>query len=523
MAVAYDPRRPPLVLLVPALAAGAGMLVPLGYLVTRALEGTGAGAAELILRARTLELLGNTLALVACVLALSTLIALPLALLVTRTDLAPRRAISILCVLPLAIPGYVMAYALIGLSGYYGFLNAAFGVTLPRLQGLFGATLALSLYVFPYIFLNLRSALLGMDPSLVEAARSLGRSPWRTFRDVTLPHLMPALLSGWLVVGLYVIGDFGAVALMRYEVFSYAIYNQYAGAFDRVYAAWLSLILVALTVSILFAEGFLARRRRYARTGTGVARAAAPFRLGRWRPLAYAFLGLVFAASIGLPLAVILYWMSFGGEAVDWSRIAAAAARTAATAAPAAALATLLALPVALLSARFSSRPIWFLERLAYFGYAVPPLPFALAMVFFALSTLPALYQTLPLLVLAYGLSFLALAVGPARAALLQAGGRMEEAARSLGRSGAAAFLAVTLPTISRSLVAGFLLVFILVVKELPIAALLAPTGWTTLSMNVFSRTVEGQLFEAAPYALITVVFSSLFVGLILSHEGRRR
>ena len=84
-----------------------------------------------------------------------------------------------------------------------------------------------------HVSLSLRTAWLNLDPALEETARSLGKSPARVFWHVTLPQLWPALVSGWLIVGLYVIGDFGAIALMRYEVFSYAIFTQYGGAFDR--------------------------------------------------------------------------------------------------------------------------------------------------------------------------------------------------------------------------------------------------------------------------------------------------
>lgn len=519
---AFSTKRPPLVLLVPAILVGAGMLVPLVYLLVRATNADPALVAELVLRRRTLTLFLNTLELTACVLALTTTIALPLAWLVVRSDLKHKKALAILSVLPLAVPGYVMAYALIGLSGYYGPLNHFFGVTLPRPQGLFGASLALSLYTFPYIFLNLRAALLGMDPSLEESARSLGRTRFQSFRDVTLPHLVPALLAGWLVVGLYVLGDFGVIALMRYEVFSFAIYNQYAGAFDRFYAAWLSLMLMGLTLSFLTIEGLAMRNRRFARVGTGVQRRAVLVKLGRARLLAKLFLGLVYTASLGLPLFVILFWLTRSPAELDWAALWPTAARTAGAALPGALLASLLALPLVILTVRYRSTSTWFVERLAYFGYAVPPLTFALAMVFFSLGVAPVLYQTLGLLIAAYALSFVALAMGPVRSALLQTGGRMEEAARSLGRGPVAAFASVTLPLISRSLLAGGMLVFILIVKELPITFLLAPTGYTTLSMNIFARTSEGMLLEAAPYALVTILFSSLFVGLILRYEGSR-
>lgn len=474
---------------------------------------------QVILRQRNLILMGNTLQLVAVVLAIGTVIALPMAWLLTRSDIGHKRLLSFLMVMPLAVPGYVMAYALIGLSGYYGFMRHWFGFSMPPLRGLWGAGLALSLYTFPYIFLNLRAAFLGMDPALEETARSLGKSRWQIFRHVLLPQFWPALVASWLIVALYVIGDFGAVALMRYEVFSYAIYTQYSGAFDRTYAAWLALILLALTVALLIGQRAVTRNRRHARTGTGAARRARPADLGRWRVVAWAGVVLVALISLGLPLMVLAHWMRLGVGAMDWAMLAASAASTALIAAPVAVLAAGLALPVVLLSLRHDGLFPRLIDRLAYLGYATPSLAFALAMVFFALQAAPWLYQSFALLAFAYVTSFLALALGPIRLGLMQIGKRQEEAARGLGASPGRAFAAVVLPRLRRPMVAGAVLVFIMVVKELPIAWILAPTGFRTMSMNVFGRTVEGMMAEAAPYALAIILFSSLFVGLILKYE----
>ena len=114
------------------------MLLPFVYLVARAFEADGAALLEIVFRPRNLMLLRNTLTLTVCVLLLTTLIALPLAWLVVRSDLKHKKFHAIMGVLPLAVPGYVMAYALIGLSGYYGFASHFFGIRLPRPQGLLG-------------------------------------------------------------------------------------------------------------------------------------------------------------------------------------------------------------------------------------------------------------------------------------------------------------------------------------------------------------------------------------------------
>lgn len=509
-----------MILLLPALVVGIGTCLPVVWLVLRALDADPGQLSHIILRGRNLMLMGNTLKLVAVVLAIGTALALPLAWLLTRSDIRRKGLWSFLMVMPLAVPGYVMAYALIGLSGYYGFMMHWFGFSMPPLRGLWGAGLALALYTFPYIFLNLRAAFLGMDPALEETARSLGKSRWQIFRHVLLPQFWPALVASWLIVALYVIGDFGAIALMRYEVFSYAIYTQYSGAFDRTYTAWLALILLGLTVLLLTGQRAVTRNRRHARTGTGAARRARPVALGRWCWLAGAGIAAVALVALGLPLLVLLHWMRLGVAQMDWPALAQSAGTTALIAAPVAVLAALLALPVVLLSLRHDGRFPRTIDRLAYMGYATPSLAFALAMVFLSLQIAPWLYQSFALLIFAYVMSFLALALGPIRLGLMQIGRRQEEAARSLGAGPGRAFARVVLPRLRRPMVASAVLVFIMVVKELPIAWILAPTGTRTLSMNVFGRTVEGMMAEAAPFALAIIGFSSLFVGLILKYEA---
>jgi len=509
--------------LIPASLAGIGTLVPLVYLALRAFEADPVTVQRLVWRPRTWTLLVNTVSLTGGVMALTTLMAVPLAWLMVRSDLRWRRWITILAVVPLAIPGYVVAYALISLGGNQGFLTQVLGVAVPRPSGYWGAVAALSLYTYPYLFLNVRAALLGLDPSLEESARSLGYGGRAMFRSVILPQLRPALLAGWLVIALYVLGDFGVVALMRYEAFSYAIYLQYASAFDRTYAAWLSLILLALTLGIVATEGRLLGRRRYARVGSGSQRAVLVTRLGAWAPLAHAYAATVILAAIGLPALVLGYWMvQAPPDAAAWRSVTEAFVRTASVAAPAALATAAAAMSVAYLATRVQLPGSRLIERLAYLGYAIPPVSLALALVFFSLRSVPWLYQTTCLLIGAYVISFLALAIGPIRSALLQVPARLEEAARSLGRRPFTAFFQATFPVIRRPVVAGTALVLMVAMKELPLTYLLAPTGFHTLAVRVFTRTSEAMLAEAAPFALAIVLFSSLFVGLLISYEGRR-
>jgi iron(III) transport system permease protein len=498
-------------------------LVPIVYLVLRTFEADLGTVQRLVLRERTWTLMANTLTLTGGVLLLATVMAVPLAWLTVRSDLRWRRLVTILAVVPLAIPGYVVAYALISLGGTNGFLSQLLGTVVPRPSGYWGAAVALTLYTYPYLFLNVRAALLGLDPSLEESARSLGHGSRGVIWRVVLPQLRPALLAGWLVIALYVLGDFGVVALMRYEAYSYAIYLQYASAFDRTYAALLSLILLGLSLLIVASEGRLLGTRRYARTGSGAQRAIQATRLERWSAAAYAYVALVLLTSLGLPFVVLASWLVLAPpSAAAWQAVTEAFVRTASVAVPAAVITALAAMPIAYLAARVHLRGSQVIERLAYLGYAIPPVSLALALVFFSLRSVPWLYQTTTILVIAYVISFLALAIGPVRSALLQVPPRLEEAARSLGRRPFVAFFQTTFPLIRRPVVAGTALVLMVAMKELPLTFLLAPTGFTTLAVRVFTRTSEGMMAEAAPFALAIVVFSSLFVGLLVSYEGRR-
>jgi iron(III) transport system permease protein len=517
-------RRPPLPLLLPAALTVLGVLTPLSYLVLRAFGADAQGLREIVFRQRNLELAGSTLLLTAAVLLTTTLIALPLALLAARTTFRPRRLLMLLGVLPLAIPGYVGAYAMLAASGAGGAIDTLTGIAWPGPSGFWGALGVLTLFTFPYLFLNLHAALRGQDPALEDAARLLGRSPWQTFVSVTVPYLRPAWLSGALLTALHVLGDFSVVSLMRYPTFSAAIYQQYTAAYDRVYSAWLALLLLVLTGVVLWLEALLMRGVFLTRVSPGGARTLSTVRLGRFTPLAWAFVLLLAGAALVVPLGTTLYWLRPGTGVVgmgasDWSGLWEALGSALGAASLAALTTTALAFPLAYIGSRYSGRWARFTERAAYLGYATPPLAFALALVFFSLRVVPPLYQTLPLLILAYTLHFVAEAVGPLRTGLTRATPRLEEAARVLGLRPVQTLTRVTLPLLRPGLLVSAAFVFLSVMKELPLTLLLAPIGFETLARNVWAYTEEAQYASAAPYALALTACGALLTLLILQRE----
>ena len=195
-------------------------------------------------------------------------------------------------------------------------LDGPFGVDrLPEIYGFPGALLTLTLLTYPYVLLTVRAALRRMDRSLEESSRGLGRNSWSTFFQVTLPQLRPSIAAGGLLVGLYTLSDFGAVSLLRYETFTWAIFIQYESALDRTLGAAMSLVLAALALSIVATEALTRGRSRYYTSGPGAARPTPPVRLGRWRWPSLIFCASIVAVSLAFPISVLAYWLFRGVSA----------------------------------------------------------------------------------------------------------------------------------------------------------------------------------------------------------------
>jgi iron(III) transport system permease protein len=507
--------RAPLSLLLPACVTVALLLLPLAYLIVRAGSG-GSRAWRVLTRTNTLELLWSTGLLVASVTAASVAIGVSVAWLTTRTDLPGRRFWAVGAALPLVIPSYVAAFCLLGAFGPRGLLQQLLGVErLPEIYGYWGALAALTLSTYPYVLLLVSAALRGLDPSLEEAARGLGRSPLSVFRHVTLPALRPSIGAGALLVALYALSDFGVVSLMRYDALTRAIYLQYKSLFDRTPAAVLALVLVALTALVLVLEGRW--RRRVSRSGPGTARQPRPHRLGAWRWPALAYCTAVVGAFLAVPATVLVYWLARGVDRAEipW-RETVNSMSASALAATAAAVA---AIPVALLATRYPSRRTRLLERLSFAGNALPGIVIALSLVFFAANYASPLYQTLALLVFAYVVRFLPQALAGIESSLASVGPRVEEAARALGRGPLAAALTVTVPMIRSGIFAGAALVFLSAMKELPATLLLRPIGFETLATEIWKLTSVGAYSRAAVPALLLILVSAPFVYFLSSRH----
>jgi iron(III) transport system permease protein len=518
------PRRwPPLALTSAAIVVVGLVSLPLVYLVVRAAGGGDAWA--VLTRSSTAELLLNTIALVVAVTAAAATIGVGLAWLVVRTDLPFRRVLGVLVALPLVIPSYVAALCLLGAFGPRGLLqqllSGPFGIErIPEIYGFPGAFAALTLSTYPYVYLLVAAGLRRQDPALEEASLGLGRSQLQTFLRVTLPGLRPSIAAGSLLVALYTLSDFGAVALMQYDALTRAIYLQYRALFDRTPAAILALVLVALTAIILLLEARSRRGARYHRLGPGTARPPRSIALRRWRWPAFGFVAACLAVFLLVPLAVLGFWLERGlsleeGLTFPWQPALSSVWISAAAAGAAVAA----SLPVAMLGRLHPARWTATLERLAYVPNALPGLVVALSLVFFGARYGGPLYQTIGLLLFAYVVRFLPQALAGSSSALAGVSPRLEEAARGLGHAPLPVFVRVTFPLVAPGLAAGATLVFLSTMKELPATLLLRPTGFDTLATEIWRFTSVGAYSEAALPALVLLAAAAPFIAVLMRHR----
>jgi len=490
-------RHSPPLLIAAALAVGLLALSPLGYVVG---ESTSAGLGStwtLVTRPAILALLAHTLELTGAVVGASMAIGGGCAWLLERTSLPGRRLWAVLLPLPLTMPAFVSAFAWVSI--------------LPVMSGFLGAFTVMTLTTYPLVLLPVAATLRGMDPALEEVAASLGHGPWRRFLRAVLPQALPALAGGALLVALETLAEFGAFSMLNYSTFTTTIYDQYNLTFDGPTAAMLAMVLVLACLILLVAELRIRGNRRYARVGGGAAHPPRRHRLGWWAPLTLAGVTGLVVAALAVPVGILIYWILYGDSGSHpLDSLSSAITTSLWLSLGAAVLTTVLAIPVAIAATRYRSRLSTMIERGTYLAHGLPGVVVALALVYLGIHYLRPIYQTRGLLVLAYAIIFLPLAMVGVRTGVEHIPPELTEAANSLGVGRFQAFFRVSLPLLTPGIGAAAALVFLATMSELTVTLMLAPPGLHTLSTVIWADTTNLDYPAAAPYAAVMVAICAL-------------
>ena len=491
--------RAPLALVVPATIGSVVSLVPLWYLIDASLDNGLGSAIDELWHERTLTLIARSFGLALSVTSAAVILGVFAAWVVARSPIAPKRALIVVFSMSLAIPSYLAAFAWVS--------------WIPQLDGFFGAALVLTFVCYPFVMLPVSAALQLCDPLTEDVARSLGRSSLSTFFSITLGQVRSSVAGGALLVALYVLSDFGAVAAMRYEVFTWVIYGAYRAGFNPSRAAVLSIVLIAAAFLLTAAEVRLRSTSKV--LGSGVRRAVVTTRSLKQTLIASVGSLAIVGVGVGVPVGRVVHWMVSNSQPIDLSELTRAVISSFQVGIITSIATVAVALPVSISAARFSSRFTRSIEGSTYVIHALPGIVVAISMVFVGIRVLKPIYQQLPLLIAAQVIIFIPLAVSSIRSSIEMSRSSVEDVARSLGSGNMATVFRVTIPLALPGILAAGAMTMLSSVKELPAALLLRPIGLETLATNIWKFSSVSDYSSVGPYALAMILLAVVPVAVL--------
>ncbi|MDR1045896.1 MAG: iron ABC transporter permease [Candidatus Adiutrix sp.] len=462
-----------------------------------------------------------------------------LAWLISRHDFWGKTFFDRALILPLAIPPYIAAYAYDGLLGYTGpvqtFLRnrlglapGSFRIDLPPLAW---AIFIFSITLFPYVYLLSRAFLIRQSAALFENAEILGRGEFHIFRKIGWPLMLPTALAGLTLVLLEVLNDFGVASYFGLNTFTTAIFSAWFGMGDSGTAIKLAVILMIFVFAVLLLRRLWHRAARY----QIVSSREKPFRprtlSGPRQAPVILFCWLALTVSFLLPLAQMFYWLSLTLPEALNRGLGRAAGYTLFTALTATAAIMLFAVATVNANRLFSGRLSTLLSRLANVGYSIPSAVLAIGVITFFINLdrqlkiwRPDLALTISMtsamLIFALSIRFFTVGCQAVEAGFAKIGPIYTEASRSLGHGVTKTFFLVDLPLIRQAVLSGAILVFIDLLKELPLSLILRPFNSETLGSYVHHFVNNEVLEETAAPSLLIILTGAVFI--LLMRRGER-
>jgi iron(III) transport system permease protein len=491
---------------------------------------------------------GNSIALVIGVGAVTVCVGVATAWLVATCDFPGRSTFEWALILPLAMPTYIMAFTWAEIFAHHAPVQQALQLafdpaTTARLRtalmSLPGAGLVMALVLYPYVYLICRTSFQNQSGGILETSRILGKGPWGTFFRVALPLARPGIVAGLTLVLMEVLNEYGAVKYFGVSTFTTGIFRAWFSLGDGPAAIRLSAALLVLVFALILVERAQRGRARFDH-GTSRFRPVARYRLAglsRWAAFAACLVPVMLGFVI--PVSQLGAWaLQVAPEALD-RRFLTLALNSFGLATVAAAVAVAAALLI-VYSVRLSPTPLLRLgSRASSLGYSIPGAVIAVGLL------VPFLWMdrhlasflrpwlgsgvgllltgTVAALVFAYVVRFLAVALNPVDSGFERVCGNLDETSRSLGSSPIRTLWKVDLPLLKGTLVAAGLLVFVDVLKELPLTLILRPFNFDTLATRAFQLASDEQVARSALPALLIVAVGTAPVILLSRIIARQR
>lgn len=441
-------------------------------------------------------------------------------------------------ILPLAIPPYIAAYTYNGLLNYTGviqsFLRNNFEITLDQkyfdLMNIEGAIFIFTLFLFPYVYIITRSFLENQSSALIENARVLGRKPLGIFFSVVIPISRGAIIGGVSLVILEVLNDYGVVQYYGVPAFSTAIFKTWFSMGDIDSAVRLSAILMAFVLIIIGLEKLLRGRKKYSFT-TSKVRPISRIKLkGIHSFLAFSYCFIIFSLSFLVPTLQLLHWTTLTYKKIFNIKFLEFIISSLFVAL----IASIIIIVIAIIIANYNRISDNLLSKLyskiVVIGYSIPGAVIAVGVIIMFIGLDRSLYDmyklfdpntgklvlstSIVMLIFAYVIRFLAIGYNSVEAGFDKVGIRFFEASRMLGNGITETFFKVDFKMIKPAIISGLLLVFVDILKELPLTLILRPFNFNTLATKSFEYANDEMIHEAAISSVIIILISviSIFV-----------
>jgi iron(III) transport system permease protein len=486
----------------------------------------------------TYEALRNSIVIAAGVTFLSTIIGVFFAWLVSRTDLPFKETMKVLFLIPFMLPSFIGALAwkmlLSPRSGFINkFLAESFGYdgSLFNIYSLGGIIAVETMYLFPFVFIQVAGALERMDPTLEESARISGAGLLTVTRKITLPLMLPSIAAGALLVALYSLAHFGVPAILGTEV---GIYNIPTKIYEQIYASGgnftairtgtiLSSILIIAAGLILWIQSLVLRAGRF-QVIAGKSMRPMLLKLRGLKIPLLIFSILYIAVTVILPTATIFlvgslktYGISFTAENMsldnvkyilfDWKLTRDAIWNSFYLSLSAAFVTMLVGTFISYVIVKTKARGKFILEFLGVLPFSVPGTVIALGVILmwsgqFAIN----LYNTAWIIFVAYIARYMAFSLKSNSAALEQVHDSLEEAARACGATHWQSLRDIVIPLIKPGMVAAFFLIFLPALRELTTSVLLYGPTTRTIGVAIYALNEDGETVYAATLASVALV-----------------
>ncbi|TDO94686.1 iron(III) transport system permease protein [Halanaerobium saccharolyticum] len=486
----------------------------------------------------------NSLILVLASGLLAAFLGAGLAWIIAAYDFPGRNFLSWGLILPLAIPPYIGAYVYQGMFSYTGplqtFLRNDFQLQLSQqyfdFMNIRGAIFIYTIFLFPYVFLMTKAFLSRQSASLLESSRLLGKNDSTIFFKIILPLSRGAVVAGSSLVMMEVLNDYGVVKYFGISTFTTAIFKTWFGMGDLATAVRLAVMAMLVIFVLLFLEKLLRGGRKYSYSTSNIRPLSRRKLKGSKKVLAQFFCYGVFFFGFLLPTIQLLYWsfLSRGGELLGTLNFALTSFLTGGGAAVLILTGAVIVATTARMSSSFISN---LLARITILGYSIPGAVIAVGVLLFMLQLDQiflflqtgfgieinlVLSSTLVMLIFAYAVRFMGIAFNSVNSGYQKIGESYFEASRTLGKGVTETFFKIDLPMLKPALMSGFLLIFIEIMKELPLTMILRPFNFDTLATKAFEYASDEMIYRAADLSLVLIFFSTAAIYLITHHRRRK-